>query len=114
MSLKITWKEGPYKGTYPVQIKGPAVGAVDGRLLVAGGMSNPGGAVECGFWLGIDDTVETMPSMVVPGKNIEDARGVWQALPLLIPWASQTLPTFPFPHVDSELIFMHKAQSYVF
>jgi len=36
MSLKITWKEGP---VYPALIKGPAVGVVDGRLLVAGGMS---------------------------------------------------------------------------
>ena len=83
MSLKITWKRGPYKGTYAAQIKGPAVGAVDGRLLVSGGISSPGGATECGFWLNIDDTVKSMPSMVVPGKNLEDASGVWQSLPPL-------------------------------
>ena len=46
MSLKIVWQEAPL---YPALIKGPAVGVVDGRLHVAGGMSYPWREVEYGF-----------------------------------------------------------------
>ena len=57
MSLKITWKEGP---SYPSLIKDSAVGVVDGRLLVAGGMSYPWREVEYGFWLATEDTSEAL------------------------------------------------------
>lgn len=46
MSLQIVWQEAP---VYPALIKGPAVGVVDGQLLVAGGMSYPWREVEYGF-----------------------------------------------------------------
>ena len=80
MSLKITWVEGP---VYPALIKGPAVGIVDGRLLVSGGMSYPWREVEYGFWLGIKESREPMPSLVVPGEHIESPIGQWHPLPPL-------------------------------
>ena len=49
MALQITWKQGP---AYPSLIKGPSAGIVDGRFMVAGGMSYPWREVEYGFWLG--------------------------------------------------------------
>ena len=55
MSVKITWKQGP---AYPALIKGPAAGIVDGRFLVAGGMSYPWREAEYGFWPGIDEEIE--------------------------------------------------------
>ena len=80
MSLRITWKEAP---VYPSLIKGPAAGIVDGRLLVAGGMSYPWREVEYGFWLRIEETPEPMPSLVVPGETIESPMGRWHPLPPL-------------------------------
>ena len=80
MSLKITWKEGP---AYPALIKGPAVGVVDGRLLVAGGMSYPWREAEYGFWLATEDTPEAMPSLVIPGEKIESPIGNWHPMPPL-------------------------------
>jgi hypothetical protein len=44
-SLNVTWKQGP------ALIEGPAVGIVDGRFLVAGGMSYPRREAKYGFWL---------------------------------------------------------------
>jgi hypothetical protein len=46
MSLQINGQQAP---VYPALIKGPAVGVVNGRLLVAGGMSYPWREVEYGF-----------------------------------------------------------------
>lgn len=80
MSLKITWKIGP---VYPALIKGPAVGIIDGRLLVAGGMSYPWREVEYGFWLATEDAPEAVPSLVIPGEKIESPLGAWQPLPPL-------------------------------
>ena len=80
MSLKITWKEAP---VYPSLIKGPAVGIVDGRLLVAGGMSYPWREVEYGFWLATEYTPEQVPSPVIPGEKIESHIGEWYPLPPL-------------------------------
>ena len=80
MALKITWKQGP---AYPALMKGPSAGIVDGRFLVAGGMSYPWREVEYGFWLGIDEDTEAMPSLVVPGEHIESAIGKWHPLPHL-------------------------------
>ena len=78
MPLKITWKEGP---VYPALIKGPAVGVVDGRLMVAGGMSYPWREVEYGFWLATEDTPEEAPSVIVPGEQIESPLGSWHPMP---------------------------------
>ena len=78
MALKITWTEGP---VYPALVKGPAVGAVDGRLMVAGGMSYPWREVEYGFWLATEDTPEKAPSVVVPGEKIESPLGSWHPMP---------------------------------
>ncbi len=83
MSLKITWKQGP---AYPALIKGPAAGIVDGRFLVAGGMSYPWREAEYGFWLGIDEEIEAIPSLVVPGEQIESPIGKWHPLPSLPIW----------------------------
>ena len=80
MALKITWEQGP---AYPALIKGPSAGIVDGRFMVAGGMSYPWREVEYGFWLGIDEETEAMPSLVVPGEHIESAIGKWHPLPPL-------------------------------
>ena len=80
MSLNISWKQGP---TYPALIKGPAAGSVDGRFLVAGGMSYPWREAEYGFWLGIEETTEAIPSLVVPGEQIESPIGQWHPLPPL-------------------------------
>lgn len=80
MTLKITWKEAP---SYPTLIKGPAVGMVDSRLLVAGGMSYPWREVEYGFWLATEETPEAAPSLVVPGEHIESPIGAWHPLPPL-------------------------------
>ena len=80
MSLRIRWKEAP---AYPSLIKGPAVGVVDGRLLVAGGMSYPWREVEYGFWLATEDSPEPVPSLAVPGENIESPIGTWHPLPPL-------------------------------
>ena len=80
MSLKIGWIQGP---AYPALIKGPAAGIVDGRFLVAGGMSYPWREVEYGFWLGIDEEIEAIPSLVVPGEQIESPIGKWHPLPPL-------------------------------
>ena len=80
MGLQITWKQGP---AYPSLIKGPSAGIVDGRFMVAGGMSYPWREVEYGFWLGIDEETEAMPSLVVPGEHIESAIGKWHPLPPL-------------------------------
>ena len=80
MSLKITWQEGP---VYPALIKGPAIGCVDGRLLVAGGMSYPWREVEYGFWLATEYTPEQVPSPVIPGETIAPHVGEWYPLPPL-------------------------------
>ena len=80
MSLHISWKQGP---TYPALIKGPAAGIVDGRFLVAGGMSYPWREAEYGFWLGIEATTEAISSLVVPGEKIESPIGQWHPLPPL-------------------------------
>ncbi len=80
MSLKITWKEAP---VYPALIKGPAVGVVDSRLLVAGGMSYPWREVEYGFWLATEETPEPMPSLIIPGEKIESPIGNWHPMPPL-------------------------------
>lgn len=73
MSLKITWKEGP---AYPTLIKGTAAGAIDGRLLVAGGMSYPWREVEYGFWLPIPLPADPLSS----GEKIEKAVAEWNSL----------------------------------
>ena len=80
MTLRIAWKEAP---VYPALIKGPAIGIVDGRLLVAGGMSYPWREVEYGFWMAIEETPEPMPSLIVPGEKIESPIGQWHPLPPL-------------------------------
>ena len=80
MSLKITWTQGP---VYPALVKGPAVGAVDGRLMVTGGMSYPWREVDYGFWLATEDTPEQAPSVVVPGEKIESPLGSWHPMPPL-------------------------------
>ena len=46
-------------------------------------MSYPWREVEYGFWLGIDEETEAMPSLVVPGEHIESAIGKWHPLPPL-------------------------------
>ena len=78
MSLKITWKEGPL---YPVLIKGVAVGVINGRLMVAGGMSPPGRELEYGFLLATEDTPKEAPSAIIPGKKIESPLGSSHPLP---------------------------------
>ena len=78
MSLKITWTEGP---VYPALVKGVAVGVIDGRLMVAGGMSYPWREVDYGFWLSTEDTPEEAPSAVVPGEKIESPIGTWHPMP---------------------------------
>ena len=66
---------------YPALIKGPAVGFVDGRLMVAGGMAYPWREVEYGFWLATEDTPEEAPSVIVPGEQIESPLGSWHPMP---------------------------------
>ena len=80
MSIKINWKEGP---VYPALVKGPAVGVVDGRLMVAGGMSYPWREVDYGFWLATEDAPEAAPSVITPGEQIESPLGSWHPLPPL-------------------------------
>jgi N-acetylneuraminic acid mutarotase len=79
-ALSIQWKEGP---EYPSLIKGPAAGIVDGRLLVAGGMSYPWREVEYGFWLATEDTAEEVLSPVNPDEMIKPQAGHWYPLPPL-------------------------------
>lgn len=76
MSIKITWEERP---AYPSLIKGAAAGAVNGRLLVAGGMPR----TMNGFWLATEDTPEKTPSLVFPGEKIESHVDKWYPLPPL-------------------------------
>ena len=80
MSIEITWEEGP---VYPMLIKGPAVGAIDGRLFVAGGMSYPWREVENGFWLATEYTPKVVPSLAIPGEEIKTHLGEWYPLPPL-------------------------------
>lgn len=71
MSLQIGWQIAP---VYPALIKGPAVGAVDGRLLVAGGMSYPWREVEYGFGAPIADGTGEQ-------ENSSEQLGEWYPLP---------------------------------
>jgi hypothetical protein len=80
MTLKITWKKGP---VYPALIKGPAAGIVGGCFLVAGGMSHPWREVEYGFWMGVDEKIETTPSLVLNSQQIKSPAGSWHPLPPL-------------------------------
>ena len=80
MPLNIIWKQGP---TYPALIKGPAAGIVDGRFLVAGGMSYPWREVEYGFWLGREQTKEKISSLAVRIDEIDSTVDQWHLLPPL-------------------------------
>ena len=72
MPIHISWRAAPI---YPALIKGPAVGVVDGQLLVAGGMSYPWREVEYGFGTPILDQDET-DSQAAPSTI-----GEWYPLP---------------------------------
>jgi N-acetylneuraminic acid mutarotase len=78
--LSIEWKRAP---DYPSLIKGPAAGIVDGRLLVAGGMSYPWREVEYGFWLATDEAPDVVSSLVIPGETITAQSETWYPLPPL-------------------------------
>lgn len=83
MSIKITWEDGPRNGIYPILIKGAAIGATDGRLLVAGGMSYPWREVESGFWLGIDEGYDVSRSLSHEGMIADNPFKKWNPLPTL-------------------------------
>ncbi len=72
MSLQITWRKAP---DYPALIKGPAIGAIDGHLLVAGGMSYPWREVEYGFCAPIPEQDDTL------GAADKPVLGEWKPLP---------------------------------
>lgn len=80
MSLQISWQKAP---DYPALIKGPAVGIVDGRLLVAGGMAFPWREVEYGFTALITDEAQAVPSLVRPHTTRESQPGTWEPMPAL-------------------------------
>ena len=71
MTLQISWQKAPI---YPALIKGPAVGIVDGHLLVAGGMSYPWREVEYGFAAPIVDKEDNRQDDTAP-------IGEWYPLP---------------------------------
>ncbi len=72
MSLQISWCKAP---VYPALIKGPAVGVVNGHLLVAGGMSYPWREVEYGFGAPILEQDEP------PSRDGAPTIGEWYPLP---------------------------------
>lgn len=72
MSLQISWRNAP---VYPALIKGPAVGVVNGHLLVAGGMSYPWREVEYGFGAPILEQDEP------PSRDGAPTIGEWYPLP---------------------------------
>lgn len=80
MSLSIYWREAP---TYPALIKGPAVGIVDGRLLVSGGMAYPWRETEYGFATLITEEPQTVRSLVLPDTETDARPGAWEPMPPL-------------------------------